>query len=46
MNQEVIEEMEKAVSIDPKNQGFRSITLTNIYAGNYKKALEISQNYE
>ena len=41
MNKEAVLEMEKAVSIDPENPGFRSIIITYTLAGEYEKALAI-----
>jgi len=46
MNQEAIQEMEIAVSLDPNNPGFRTITLTYQAAGEYEKAIDISNTYE
>jgi TolB-like protein/Tfp pilus assembly protein PilF/predicted Ser/Thr protein kinase len=45
MNYEAVQEMEKAVNLDPKNQGFRSIINTYTFAGEYEKALEAAKNY-
>jgi TolB-like protein/Flp pilus assembly protein TadD len=45
MNNEALQEMEKAVSLDPKYSGFRSIIITYRFAGDYNKAFEISKNF-
>lgn len=41
-----VQEMEKAVSLDPKNPDFRSIILTYSMAEEYEKALEAIKNYK
>lgn len=46
MNNEAIEQMEKAVSLDPKNQGFRSITITYLFAGQYEKVLDSGERFK
>lgn len=46
MNDEAIEQMEKAISLDPKNQGFRSICNTYLLAGKYDKAFETVDLFE
>lgn len=46
MMDESIQEMEKAVAIDPKNQEFRSIILTYSRAGEYEKALGALKIYK
>ncbi len=43
---ESIEEMEKAVTLDPKNPGFRSIIITYRFAREYEKAVETSKIYK
>jgi serine/threonine-protein kinase len=45
LNESVLE-MEKAVSLDPKNSDFRSIVITYSRAGEYEKALEALKNYK
>ncbi|MEN8229303.1 MAG: tetratricopeptide repeat protein [Bacteroidota bacterium] len=45
MNHEAVREMEKAMAIDPKNPGFRSIVVTYQYAGEYEKSYEASKLY-
>jgi len=46
MNTEAVREMEKAVAIDPKNPTFRTIVLTYQCAGDYEKAIDISETYD
>ncbi len=46
MNDAAIEKMEKAVTLDPNNQGFRSIIITYIFAGNYKEAFEAGKLFK
>ena len=46
MNKEAIQEMEKAIAIDPRNPKFRSISITYTWAGEYEKALEVLKNYQ
>ncbi len=46
MNTEAILEMEKAVSLEPDNSTFRSIIITYLWAGDYKKAFEASKLYK
>ena len=46
MNDEAIEQMEKAISLDPKNQGFRSICNTYLVAGKYDIAFESVDLFE
>ena len=46
LNEEAVEEMEKAISLDPNNQGFRSINITYIWAGEYEKAFEIGKKFK
>jgi len=46
MLNESVQEMEKAVTLDPKNPGFRSILITFRFAGEYEKAFEISKIYK
>lgn len=45
MNTYAIQEMEKAISIDPMNPGFQSIGITYMWAGEYEKAFEVLKNY-
>jgi serine/threonine protein kinase/tetratricopeptide (TPR) repeat protein len=45
LNESVLE-MEKAVTLDPKNPEFRSIVLTYQRVGEYEKALETSKIYK
>jgi serine/threonine protein kinase/tetratricopeptide (TPR) repeat protein len=45
LNESVLE-MEKAVSLDPKNQEFRSIIITYRFVGEYEKAIETSRIYK
>jgi TolB-like protein/Flp pilus assembly protein TadD len=45
LNESVLE-MEKAVSLDPKNPEFRSIVITYQFVGEYEKALETSKIYK
>jgi serine/threonine protein kinase len=45
MLDESVLEMELAVALDPKNPGFRTILLTYITAGEYKKAVLTFKNY-
>jgi tetratricopeptide (TPR) repeat protein len=45
LNESVLE-MEKAVSLDPKNPEFRSIVITYRFVGEYEKAIETSKIYE
>jgi len=40
LNDESILEMEKAVTLDSKNQGYRSIIVTYFFAGEFEKAIE------
>jgi len=46
MNNESVREMEKAINLDPKNPGFRSIINTYTFAGKYEKALAAAKNYK
>jgi TolB-like protein len=46
MNIESLQEMEKAMAIDPENPGFRSIILSYKYAGELEKAFESSQLFK
>jgi TolB-like protein/Tfp pilus assembly protein PilF len=46
MNNEAIQEMEKAIAIDPENPGFRSIVITYIFAGEPEKSFESSKLFE
>ena len=46
MNDEAIREMEKAITLDPKNQGFRSINITYLWAGEYEKSFEAGRLFE
>ena len=46
LNEKAVEEMEKAISLDPNNQGFRSINITYIWAGEYKKAFEVGMLFK
>jgi len=46
LNEEAVEEMEKAISLDPNNQGFRSINITYIWAGKYEEAFEIGKQFK
>jgi tetratricopeptide (TPR) repeat protein len=46
MLSESVLEMEKAVTLDPKNPEFRSIVVTYQYVGEYEKAFETSKIYE
>ena len=46
MNTEAILEMEKAVSLEPDNSTFRSIIITYLWAGDYKKAFEACKLYK
>ncbi|MEN8203950.1 MAG: tetratricopeptide repeat protein [Bacteroidota bacterium] len=45
MNNEAVREMEKAMAIDPKNPGFRSIVVTYQYAGEWEESYEASKIY-
>lgn len=46
MNGEAIKEMEKAIALDPKNQGFRSINITYLWAGEYEKSFEAGRLFK
>jgi tetratricopeptide (TPR) repeat protein len=46
MNNDALREMEKAVTLDPKNPEFRSIIITYRFAGEYEKAFEISKIFK
>jgi len=46
MINESVQEMEKAMAIDPENPGFRSIVLTHKYAGEFEKALESTKLFK
>jgi tetratricopeptide (TPR) repeat protein len=46
MNGEAILEMEKAVALDSKNQGYRSIITSYFFAGEYEKAIEAGNLFE
>ncbi len=46
MLNESVQEMEKAVTLDPKNPEFRSIVITYQYVGEYEKAFETSRIYK
>ncbi len=41
-----IEEVEKALELDPRNPRFRSVGFTYMYAGNYAKAHELFKQHE
>ena len=45
LNESVLE-MEKAVTLDPNNPNFRSITITYLFAGEYEKSLDAFKNYK
>jgi len=46
MNDESVQEMEKAIAIDPKNPGFRSIIVTYKYAGEFEKSFESAKLFK
>ena len=46
MNEEAISEMEKAIELDSKNQGFRSLNVTYLFAGKFEKAIEAGKKFE
>jgi len=46
MNKEAIQEMEKAIAIDPGNQEFRSIVVTYMYACDFERSFEVSKDFE
>jgi len=46
MNNESVQEMEKAMAIDPENPGFRSIVITYIFAGELEKSFESSKLFK
>jgi len=46
MNSESVKEMEKAIDIDPENEGFRSIVISYQFAGELDSAFEVSKRYE
>ena len=46
MNEEAILQMEKAISLDPNNQGYRSIITSYFFAGEYEKAIEAAKLFE
>jgi TolB-like protein len=46
LNEAAILEMEKAVAIDAKNQGYRSIIVTYFFAGEFEKAIDAGSLFE
>jgi len=46
MNQEAKREMEKAITLDSRNQVFRSIMITYYFAGEYEKTFEAGRLFE
>jgi len=46
MNSESVQEMEKAMAIDPENPGFRSIVISYIFAGEFEKSFESSKLFK
>ncbi len=46
MNSESVQEIEKAMAIDPENPGFRSIVITYIFAGEPEKSFESSKLFK
>jgi TolB-like protein len=46
LNEEAIHEMEKAIALDSKNQGYRSIITTYFFAGEFEKAIEAGSLFE
>jgi TolB-like protein len=46
LNEAAILEMEKAVAIDAKNQGYRSIIVTYFFAGEFEKAIEAGSLFD
>jgi len=46
MNQEAMREMEKAIALDSRNQVFRSIMITYLFAGEYEKTFEAGSLFE
>ena len=46
MNDEAIREMEKAITLDSKNQVFRTIVITYFFAGEYEKVIEAGRLFE
>jgi len=46
MNQEAMSEMEKAIALDSRNQVFRSIMITYLFAGKYEKAIDAGRLFE
>ncbi len=46
MNDEAIREMEKAIALDSRNQVFRTIIITYLFAGKYEKAIEAGRLFE
>jgi len=45
-NEEAILEMEKAFALEPKNQGFRSLNVTYLFAGKFEEAIEAGKRFE
>lgn len=46
LNEAAIQEMEKAIALDSKNQGYRSIITTYFFAGEFEKAIESGSLFE
>ena len=46
MNDEAIREMEKAIALDSRNQVFRTIMITYLFAGKFEKAIEAGKLFE
>jgi serine/threonine protein kinase/tetratricopeptide (TPR) repeat protein len=46
MLNEATQEMEKALTLDPMNPGFRSIIITYRFVGEYEKAFEMSKTFK
>lgn len=46
LNEPAILEMEKAVALDSKNQGYRSIIVTYFFAGEFEKAIEAGNLFD
>jgi len=46
MNDDANREMEKAIALDSRNQVFRTIIITYLFAGEYEKAIEAGRLFE
>lgn len=46
LNEKAILEMERAIVLDPKNQGFRSINVSYLFFGKFEEAIDAGKKFE